>query len=153
MKKTKRKLRWMQFFSIFFLVAPIGGVICYNAPEYFKVQQGFIMPQYLEVSIGAILAISTGVLLVLGKTKPLKGSRGLLVGLALSIFLKTVLNDLILILAALSAGSLIHNAFQPKIADMKETFKYEKQANIQAKAMQNVMNVNKKRVEELDGSV
>lgn len=138
MKKTRRKLRWLQFTSLLFLLAPIGAVIGINAPEYFKVQKGYVVAQYLEVSIGAILAISTGAMLLVGKTKPLKGSRGLLIALALSVLLKAIINDLVLILAALSLGSVVYSAFQPKINDMKEIFKEERKANIQAQAHFNV---------------
>lgn len=37
------------------------------------------------------------------------------------------------------AGSLIHSLFKAPIAELVETYKCEKQATIQAKAMQNAM--------------
>lgn len=141
MKKTKKKIRWLQFFSIFFLISPVISVVGINAKHYFTVNPGYtkVMPQYLEVGLGAILSGIGGGLLVLGKTKPLKGSRGLLFALILAILLKAIISDLILILASLSLGSVIYSAFQPKITEMKEIYKEERQATTQAKAMQNVL--------------
>ena len=77
-------------------------------------------------------------MLALGKTNLLKGNRLFIFLLALSILLKAILNDIILILSAVTIGSLIHGAFQPKILELKEIYKAERDAGIQAQAMKNV---------------
>ena len=58
--------------------------------------------------------------------------------LLLAVLLKSILNDIILILSALSAGSIIYGAFKPSILETKKMLDYEKQGDIQAKAMKNV---------------
>lgn len=138
MKTTKKKLRRLQFWSIFLLFAPIIGVIGYNAKDYFSLEKGFVFPQAVEVGAGIVLASVFGVLLALGKTNLLKGNRLFIFLLALSILLKAILNDIILILSAVTLGSIIHSAFQPKILELKEIYKAERDAGIQAKAMKNV---------------
>lgn len=154
MKKTKKKLRWLQFFSFFGLLAPIVTIVAVNAESYFSVQPGMtkVIPQYVEVGMGAILAGVGGGLLLLGKTQPLKGSRGLLFGLLLAVLLKAIIGDLILILGGLTVGSLIHSAFKPAIETTKQILKYEEQAKIQADALGNVMKAQKKE-ERIDGNV
>ncbi len=138
MKTTKKKLRRLQFWSIFLLFAPILGVIGFNAKDYFSLEKGFVFPQAVEVGSGIVLASVFGVLLALGKTNLLKGNRLFIFLLALSILLKAILNDIILILSAVTIGSLIHSAFQPKIIEIKEIYKAERDAGIQAQAMKNV---------------
>jgi len=138
MKTTKKKLRRLQFWSIFLLFAPIIGVIGYNAKDYFSLEKGFVFPQAVEVGSGIVLASVFGVLLALGKTNLLKGNRLFIFLLALSILLKAILNDIILILSAVTLGSIIHSAFQPKILELKEIYKAERDAGIQAQAMKNV---------------
>jgi hypothetical protein len=139
MTATKKKLRALQFWSWVCLLAPIMGVVGFNAREYFTLETGFIFPQAVEVSIGFSMAIVAGVMLVLKKTTALRGSRGFWIALIIAIFLKAVLSDLILILTAVASGSTIYGFFQPAIATTLETFKYEKQATIQAAALGNVM--------------
>lgn len=138
MKSTKKKIRKLQFWSIFLLFAPILGVIGFNAKDYFSLEKGFVFPQAVEVGSGIVLASVFGVLLALGKTNLLKGNRLFIFLLALSILLKAILNDIILILSAVTIGSLIHSAFQPKILELKEIYKAERDAGIQAQAMKNV---------------
>lgn len=138
MKSTKKKLRRLQFWSIFLLFAPILGVIGFNAKDYFSLEKGFVFPQAVEVGSGIVLASVFGVLLALGKTNLLKGNRLFIFLLALSILLKAILNDIILILSAVTLGSIIHSAFQPKILELKEIYKAERDADIQAQAMKNV---------------
>lgn len=139
MKKTKQKIRLLQSLSFLFLFGPVVGVFIYNAKDYFSPETGFLFKQSIEVGIGSVLAAGAGVLLALGKTQVFKGSRGIGVCLLLAILLKAIIADLILILTAVFAGSLIHSLFKAPIAELVETYKYEKQATIQAKAMQNVM--------------
>lgn len=138
MKTTKKKLRRLQFWSIFLLFAPILGVIGFNAKDYFSLEKGFVFPQAIEIGSGIVLGSVFGVLLALGKTNLLKGNRLFIFLLALSILLKAILNDIILILSAVTIGSLIHSAFQPKILELKEIYKAERDAGIQAQAMKNV---------------
>ncbi len=139
MKTTKRKLNWLKFGSIFGLIAPMAVVIGVNFNNYFTIEKGVFLPQALEVGVGAILGIGTATLLALNKTQFLKRSRALIIGLILSILLKSIINDIILIMTALTAGSLINMAFKTPIENLKKTYDYEKQAGIQAKAMSNVM--------------
>lgn len=139
MKKTRTKIRWFKTGAYTLLLAPILTVIGINAPDYFKVQTGYIMPQYIEVGLGAILATAGGVLLLMGKTKPLKGSRGLIFATVIVILLSAIINDLVLILVALTGGSLLYSAFQPKINELQEIYKVERNAGIQATATKNVM--------------
>jgi hypothetical protein len=96
------------------LFAPILGVIGFNAKDYFSLEKGFVFPQAIEIGSGIVLGSVFGVLLALGKTNLLKGNRLLILLLALSILLKSLLNDLILILSAVTVGSIINSAFQPK---------------------------------------
>lgn len=138
MKTTKKKIRKLQFWSIFLLFAPILGVIGFNAKDYFSLEKGFVFPQAIEIGSGIVLGSVFGVLLALGKTNLLKGNRLFIFLLALSILLKAILNDIILILSAVTIGSLIHSAFQPKILELKEIYKAERDAGIQAQAMKNV---------------
>src|SRR5690554_4041415 len=147
MKKTKRKLRRLQFFSWFFLLSPIAGVLIYNAKDYFTLEQGFVFPQAVEIGLGTTLALVAGGMLALGKTNAFKGSKGLLFTLLLAVLLKSILNDIILILSALSAGSIIHSAFKPSIVETKKILDYEKQGGIQAQAMKNVFNEKKEEQE------
>ena len=67
MKTTKKKLRRLQFWSIFLLFAPILGVIGFNAKDYFSLEKGFVFPQAVEVGSGIVLASVFGVCLH-GKT-------------------------------------------------------------------------------------
>lgn len=120
------------------LFVPVVGVIGFNAKDYFTLDKGFVFPQAVEVGSGIVLAGVFGVLLALGKTNLLKGNRLLVLLLALSILLKAILTDLILILSAVTLGSLIHSAFQPSILETREIYKEERAAGIQAKAMKNV---------------
>ncbi len=139
MPKTKKKLRSLKFWSWVCLLAPIMGVVGFNAKDYFTWETGFILPQSIEVGAGFAIAAVAGVLLALNKTTALKGSRGLWVGLVIAILLKAVLSDLILILTAVASGSTFYGFFQPAIATTLKTFEYEKQATIQATALGNVM--------------
>ncbi len=139
MTATKKKLRALRFWSWVCLLAPIMGVVGFNARDYFTWETGFIFPQGIEVGMGFAIAAVAGVLLALKKTTALKGSRGLWIALVITILLKAVLNDLILILTACATGSTLYGFFQPAIATTLETFKYEKQATIQATALGNVM--------------
>ena len=137
MKTTKKKLRRLQFWSIFLLFAPILGVIGFNAKDYFSLEKGFVFPQAIEIGSGIVLGSVFGVLLALGK-QTFKRQPVIIFLLALSILLKAILNDIILILSAVTIGSLIHSAFQPKILELKEIYKAERDADIQAQAMKNV---------------
>ncbi|HNZ50744.1 MAG TPA: hypothetical protein PLW60_05825 [Bacilli bacterium] len=139
MPKTKKKLRALRFWSWFCLLAPIVGVLGFNAKDYFTWQTGFVFPQAVEVSLGIVFSAAAGVLLALGKTSALKGSKGFWAALIIAILLKSILNDLILILTAVAVGSTMYGAFQPAITETLETYKFEKQATIQANAMSNVM--------------
>lgn len=138
MKKTKWKIRWLRLGSLFILFAPILGVVGYNFNDYFASKPGYVVNQSIEIGIGAFTAAGCGVLLALGKTKIFKGSRGLAVALALSILLKAIIADLVLILSAVLLGSIGHSLFKAPIEEMTKTYEYEKQANIQAKAFDNV---------------
>jgi len=139
MKKTRRKLRWLKATSWFFLFAPIVAVAIYNFKDYYSPEKGFVFKQSIEVGMGTILAAGAGVLLALGKTNVFKGIRGVGIALLLSILLKAIIADLVLILSAIFVGSAIFEMLQAPIKNIEETYKYEKQAGIQAKAMENVV--------------
>lgn len=134
------------------LFLPITAVAIYNFKDYYSPEKGFVFKQSVEVGIGTILAVGSGVLLALGKTNVFKGSRGIGIALLLSILLKAVIADLILILSAIFAGSMIFGVLQTPIINLTDTYKYEKQGNIQAKAMANVMrDIGPKETIEIDG--
>lgn len=160
MKTTKRKINILKITSVLMLLAPILTVVGINFNSYFTVKKGFITAQAVEVSAGFILAAVSGGLLLIGKTKAFKGTRGLAVALALSILLKAVMNDLVLILTALTTGSLLYGVFKNPIKTLEQTYQYEKQAGIQAIAQKNVnrelfkeLNNGNIRGGNLDGSV
>lgn len=138
MKKTKKKMRRLQTFSWVGLLAPITGVFAYNFTDYFSSNKGLVFTQSVDISLGLIMSLSCGVLLAVGKTNALKGSKGFIIATLIAIFLKTIVNDLIVILGALSLGTLIFNAFQPSIKNAKDIYLAERNANINATAMQNV---------------
>jgi len=151
-KKTKAKLRLLKTVSWVMLFLPITAVAIYNFKDYYSPEKGFVFKQSVEVGIGTILAVGSGVLLALGKTNVFKGSRGIGIALLLSILLKAVIADLILILSAIFAGSMIFGVLQTPIINLTDTYKYEKQGNIQAKAMANVMrDIGLKETIEIDG--
>jgi len=151
-KKTKAKLRLLKTVSWVMLFLPITAVAIYNFKDYYSPEKGFVFKQSVEVGIGTILAVGSGVLLALGKTNVFKGSRGIGIALLLSILLKAVIADLILILSAIFAGSMIFGVLQTPIINLTDTYKYEKQGNIQAKAMANVMrDIGQKETIEIDG--
>ncbi len=152
MKKTKRKIRLLKTGSLFILIAPVLAVAGFNFKDYYSPETGFIFKQSVEVGAGTILALGCGVLLALGKTNVFKGSKGIAIALLLSILLNAILSDLILILSAVLTGSVGHSLFKAPIANLEETYKYEKQAGIQAKAIGNVVKQQQVIAERLDGS-
>src|SRR5690554_5853046 len=107
------------------LFLPITAVAIYNFKDYYSPEKGFVFKQSVEVGIGTILAVGSGVLLALGKTNVFKGSRGIGIALLLSILLKAVIADLILILSAIFAGSMIFGVLQTPIINLTDTYKYE----------------------------
>lgn len=139
MKKTKKKLRTLQFWSWICLLTPIIGVIVFNAKDYFTLEQGFVFPQAVELGLGVMLAAASGILLALGKTGLFKGSKGIGIVLIIAILVNAIIGDLILILTALFAGSFVFERFTGPIARTKQTLAFEEQGNIQAKALSNVM--------------
>lgn len=154
MKTTKRKLRWLQFFSWFSLLTPLATIVGINFTSYFSVKPGFtkIVPQYVEVAGGFIVLAIGGGLLALGKTSLFKGSRLLIFALVLSVLLKAIIGDIVLLLTGATIGSVVHGAFQPFITKTKKLLDYEEQAEAHATAMENVIKAQKK-VEVVDGSV
>lgn len=138
MKKTKKKLRWLKAGSLLTLFAPILAVVGINFNNYFTSKPGYVVNQSVEVGIGFFIAAGCGVLLALGKTNLFKGSKGIAVALALSILLNAIIADLVLILSAVLVGSVGHSLFKTPIAELTKTYEYEKQANIQAVAFDNV---------------
>ena len=139
MKKTKKKVRNLKILSFLSLIAPITAVTIYNASDYFTLEQGLVLPQRYELGIGLLLGAGAGILLVLGKMDFLKGSKGLWFLTILMLLLKALVNDIVLILFALSIGSTLYQAYQPSIIRLKTTAGYEEQADIQSKALGNVI--------------
>ena len=135
-----KKIRVYKALSWLVLLAPIITVFCINAGDYFTLENGLLgIPQGYQVSIGVIASLGCGVLLATGKTNVFKGSRGFIIGLVLAVLLKSIINDIILILGALAIGSVGYGMFQPKINDLKEIYKEERSATIQAKVTEAVI--------------
>jgi ribose/xylose/arabinose/galactoside ABC-type transport system permease subunit len=135
-----KKIRVYKALSWLVLLAPITAVFCINASDYFTLENGLLgIPQGYQVSIGVIASLGCGILLATGKTNLFKGSRGFLIGLVLAVLLKAIINDIILILGALTVGSVGYGLFQPKINDLKEIYKEERSATIQAKVTEAVI--------------
>ena len=135
-----KKIRVYNALSWIVLLAPIITVFCINAGDYFTLENGLLgIPQGYQVSIGVIASLGCGVLLATGKTNVFKGSRGFIIGLVLAVLLKSIINDIILILGALAIGSVGYGMFQPKINDLKEIYKEERSATIQAKVTEAVI--------------
>lgn len=152
MKKTKKKLRLLQFASIFLLFAPLAGVVIYNFDSYFSMQEGKLFSkQYLDVAFGGGLAVGVGVLLALGKTKLFKGSFGLWIGALIAYLLGSIIYDITLILAAVALGKTFENLLKGPINTTKEIYKEERQAATQAKALNNVMQNYSKKPQEIHG--
>ena len=135
-----KKIRVYNALSWIVLLAPIITVFCINAGDYFTLENGLLgIPQGYQVSIGVIASLGCGALLATGKTNVFKGSRGFIIGLVLAVLLKSIINDIILILGALAIGSVGYGMFQPKINDLKEIYKEERSATIQSKVMETVI--------------
>ena len=149
MKKTKKRIRLLQTFSLLCLYGPIIGVMIYNAKDYFTMEKGFVFPQGIEVGMGLTLSAFSGALLFFGKTSAFKGSKGLIIATIIAVLIKSIINDIILILLAVTTGSLISKTLKPKINELKEIYKEERQAGIQAKALKNVFEA--KTTQEING--
>lgn len=147
MKKNKKKMRtktkiWLlKATSFISLIAPISGVMIYNFDEYFT------RVNSVRLSFGGMLGMFLILLQVKGETQILKGIWGYLMVFLLAVFLKPIINDIILLTGALLSGKFVNVLFiENKIVKLEETLSMEKQGEIQKE-------VNRELVEEITNIV
>lgn len=134
MRKTKKKLLTLNIFKNIILFVPILTVVGLNADTYFTQEQGFLLPQGYELTLGGMFTVLIAASYMAGKTNILKGSKIWWIGLMLFVFLDAIIDDGILILGTLAVSNTVANLFTNPINDLKIQLGYEKQATASANA-------------------
>lgn len=135
--RTKTKVRLLKTTSFISLIAPISGVMIYNFNEYFT------RVNSVRLSFGGMLGMFLILLQIKGETQILKGIWGYLMVFLLAVFLKPIINDIILLTGSLLSGKFINVLFiENNIVKLEETLSMEKQGKIQKE-------VNRELVEEI----
>lgn len=116
--KTKYKISWL--IGLITMIAPISTVIIINREEY------FVNNNSIDLSIGCVIALITIMLLLAGKVELLKGLIGWAVFFLICWFLRTILNDLVLL-----SGMALSGASANEIINLVWTKKYKKIAEIE----------------------
>ena len=98
-----------KFGSAVCLTAPTAAVFIVNRDKYFATQEST-----MNLTAGAMLAMIVIVIFLIGKSEILKGFKGLTIGLLLTYFLNTVIEDFLMIYASFYAGYTGYNfIFKP----------------------------------------
>lgn len=138
MAKTKKKLITLQVIKAFILFAPILTVVGFNASTYFTQEQGFLLPQGYELTMGGMFAMVLAGSFMLGKTDVLRGAKLWWVLLILFVLLESIIDDGVLILFTLATSQTVANVFTKPIDTLKLQLGYETQAKASAEANKSV---------------
>lgn len=117
------------------MIAPIATIMVVNREEYFTTNSS------IDLSFGCIVGLVSIVLLLSGKSAFLKGLTGWAVFFLLTWFLRSILNDLVLI-----SGMALSGATSYEITNALFIKKYKNNAEIENKIL--VENKIKKEVED-----
>ncbi|NCD07282.1 MAG: hypothetical protein EOL97_14310 [Spirochaetia bacterium] len=134
MAKTKKRLIALQVLKVSILFIPILTVLGFNAPQYFTQEQGYLLPQGYELTLGGMFAFLLAGSFMLGKTDILKGSKLWWVLLVLFVLLDSIIDDGILILFTIALSQTVGNLLTSPINNLKMQLGYENQARASAEA-------------------
>ena len=135
-----KKLRTLKTLNFLLPPLPLLAIIIYNFKDYFMAEEQTFLPQWLNLSLGGMIAIVAVVSLMLGKTDKVNPLTVSFIIFILTIFLQSLLADIQIITFAIFLGLLIRKIFEGPIERATEVNKYRKQAEAQAEAMKPIMN-------------
>mgnify|MGYP001197154012 FL=1 len=135
-----KKLRTLKTLNFLLPPLPLIAIIIYNFKDYFMAEEQTFLPQWLNLSLGGMIAVVAVVSLMLGKTDKVNPLTVSFIIFILTIFLQSLLVDIQIITFAIFLGLLIRKCFEGPIERATEVNKYRKQAEAQAEAMKPIMN-------------
>jgi hypothetical protein len=138
--KSKAKIAGLKLLGLSFTVVPIFTYLFVNWDKYTAVIPGQVVPESVKLSAGMIVGLTIVGMATLGKMKLSNGwiTLGILFGLSWA--LQNIIDDLTLFLGMAFAGSTLDYIFiKGKIADIEETRVMNKQADISANKLAEVI--------------
>lgn len=138
--KSKAKIALLKLLGLSFTAVPIMTYLFVNWDKYTAVIPGQVIPESIKLSAGMVVGLTVVGMSVIGKVKVSNGwiTLGILFGLSWA--LQSIIDDLTLFLGMAFAGSTIDYIFvKGKIADIEETRVMNKQADISANKLAEVI--------------
>lgn len=141
MKKYKKKVFWLSFFSYAPFPVAIGTLTAFRFDEWFQITENTpaVVNSRVQIGFGFILALIVFVLAILKKTSFLKGIWGWLLALAITFCLRTIINELWLILLALTSAELIFTILSTPLENAREQLKLAKDTTLQEEVKKDVV--------------
>jgi F0F1-type ATP synthase assembly protein I len=132
-QKYKKKVSLLKFFSYAPFPLSIGILTAFRFRSWFAITETTAIASgaRLQIGFGFILALIVFVLAVMKKVSFLKGIWGWILALAITFCLRSIINELWLILLALTSAEFIYTILESPLKTAEEQLKIARETNIQ----------------------
>lgn len=123
-QRYREKVGWLRFGSYAPFPLALGTLTAFRFKEWFNVSDSgaSAVTTRVQIGIGFVLALVIFVLIVLKKSSYLKGIWGWVLALGITYCLRTIINELWLILIAMTAAEIVCELLKSPLEDAERQY-------------------------------
>lgn len=134
-KKAHRKVVLLKFFSYFPFPLSFGILTAFRYKDWFQISENTqsVVDTRVQIGFGFILAMIVFILVILKKVAYLKGIWGFVLALAITFCLRTIINELWLILLAITGAEIVYTILKSPLEQAEKEYELVKNTVIEEK--------------------